>query len=67
MGKWNSPNMSEAEVFQCMGHSNWTICSRLSQICSPIFPNFSLSYWGPILITPEREKGGKWENGIHPT
>ena len=32
--------------FQCLGHSNWTICSPLSPFCSEIFPTFSLSYWG---------------------
>ena len=59
MGKWNSVNLCEAQVFQCLGHSNWTICSLLSQFCSS---NFSLSYWGLILITPEivRLKMGKW-------
>ena len=30
MGKWNSPNLSKTKVFQCLGHSNWTICSLLS-------------------------------------
>ena len=57
--------MDDTEGFGCLGHSNWTICSLLSHICSPNFPTFSLSYWRrPILITPERGrlkmgKGGK--------
>ena len=49
--------MNETEGFQCLGHSNWTICSPLSQFCSENFPTFSLSYWeansyypkGPIM------------------
>ena len=44
MGKCNSPNLSVREGFQCLGHSNWTICSLLSQFCSLNFPNLSLSY-----------------------
>ena len=38
--------MDETKGFQCLGHSNWTICSPLSPFCSEIFPTFSLSYWG---------------------
>ena len=30
--------MDKAEGFQCLGPSNWTICSPLSQFCSEIFP-----------------------------
>ena len=52
--------MDETEGFQCLGGSNWTICSPLSQIHSEHFQTFSLSYWGPILITPE---GQLWEKG----
>ena len=29
MGKWISPNLSQAEDFECLEHSNWTICSHL--------------------------------------
>ena len=54
-------NLDETEGFQCLGHSNWTTCSPLSQFCSEIFPLFSLSYWGPILFTPDN---GKWEKGF---
>ena len=62
MGKSISPNLSVPQVFQCLEHSNWTICTLLSQFCSQNFPTFSLLYWGPILITPERGrlKMGKW-------
>ena len=48
-GSWENfpfPNMDKTEGFQCLGHSNWIICSPLSQSCSPIFSTFSLSYWG---------------------
>ena len=37
--------MDETQGFGCLGHSNWTICSMLSQFCSLNFPFFSLSYW----------------------
>ena len=40
----NSPNPSETLGFQCLGHSNLTICSLLSQFCSPIFQTSSVSY-----------------------
>ena len=46
-------NLDETEGFQCLGHSNWTTCSPLSQSCSGKFPTFSLSYWGANSITPE--------------
>ena len=29
----------------CLWHSNWTICSLLSQFCSEIFPPFYLDTW----------------------
>ena len=38
MGKWNSPNLSETQGFQCLAHSNWTLCSLLSQFCFLNFP-----------------------------
>ena len=38
--------MDKTEGFQCLGPSNWTICSTLSPFCSEKFPIFSLSYWG---------------------
>ena len=64
MGKWNSPNLRVRVGFQCLGHSNWTICSLLSQFYFLNFPIFVLSYWRPILITPESErlKTGKWNS-----
>ena len=56
--------MDETEGFQCLIHSNWTICSLLSPFCSQIFPSISPSYWGAILFTPE---GQLSEKGILPT
>ena len=29
MGKWISPNLGQAGDIECLGHSNWTICSHL--------------------------------------
>ena len=37
---WKSPNLSEPQGTQYLGHSNWTICSPLSQFCPEIFPTF---------------------------
>ena len=65
MGKWNSPNLSEIQWFECLGHSNWTICRLLSQFCFLNFFNFDIFILGiPILITPERGrlKMGKWNS-----
>ena len=31
MGNWYSHNLSVRVGFQCLGHSNWTICSLLSR------------------------------------
>merc|ERR1739842_188579 len=48
-GSWENfpfPNMDGTEGFQCLWHSNWTICSPLSPYCTEIFPTFPLSYWG---------------------
>ena len=63
MRKWNSPNLGETQDFGCLGHSNWTICSPLSQFCTENFPTFDFyTGEGQFLITP-----GIWENEIHPT
>ena len=46
--------MDETEGFQCLGHSNWTICSPLSPFCPKKFPPFyPASHNKPFLITPE--------------
>ena len=52
--------MDETEGFQCLGHSNWTICIPLNHFCFQIFPSFSLSYWEANSYTPE---GQFWEKG----
>ena len=47
-GSWENfpfPNMDKTEGIECLGHSNWTICSPLSPLCSEIFTTFPLSYW----------------------
>ena len=67
MGKWISPNLSETQGFECLGHSNWTICSLLSQFCSLNFPTSTSLYWGAQFLLPQREESWKWENGILPT
>ena len=38
--KWN-----DSRNFECLGYSNWTICSSLSPFCPKRFSTFSLSYW----------------------
>ena len=38
--------MDDTHEFDCLGHSNWTICSLLSQFCSLNFSTFLLSYSG---------------------
>ena len=58
--KWNSLNLSVRGGFQCLGHSNWTICSLLSQFCPLNFPTFSLSYWRANSYYPTERKA---ENG----
>ena len=40
-----TPQLNKTEGFQCLGHSNWTICTLLSQFYFPNFTTFSLSYW----------------------
>ena len=63
MGKWNSPNLSEKQGFQCFWHSNWTICSLLSCFSPTKFPTFSLSYWGANSYYPRERmtENGKME------
>ena len=65
--------MNETDGFQCLGHSNWTICSPLSPFCSEIFPTFSLSYWGAHSYYPRgpiMRKGNSpnsrygWNSGV---
>ena len=37
--------LNETESFECLGHSNLTICSPFSPFCFHIFAAFALSYW----------------------
>ena len=63
MRKWSYPNHSDTQGIVYQGHSNWTICSHLSQFCSENFPTFDFHAGKcQFLITP-----GKWENKILPT
>ena len=76
MGVWRNfpfPNMDDTEGIECLGHSNWTICSPLSPFCSEIFPTFSLSYWGAHSYYPRgliMRKGNSlnsrngWDRGV---
>ena len=65
--------MDKTDGFGCLGHSNWTICSLLSQFCSHNFPTFSLSCWEANSYYPRGlilRKGNshnswnEWERGI---
>ena len=63
-GNLKSHNQRVKVGFQCLGHSNWTICGQLRQFCCFNFPIFSLLYCRPILITPESGRliTGKWNS-----
>ena len=51
--------------FQCLGHSNWTICSPYSYFCSKKkFMLFTFILGGQFLL-PQRANNGK--SGILPT
>ena len=52
MGKQNSPNLSETQGFECLGHSNWTIFRLLSQFCFLKFPTSRSLYWGAQFLLP---------------
>ena len=51
--------MDETEGLLCLGDSNWTICSHLSQFCSAKFQTFPLSYWRAISYYPRGPIMGK--------
>ena len=48
----------------CLGHSNRTICSMLSQFCSTKFPIFSLSCWESNSYYPRERKVENWKMRI---
>ena len=53
-GNFSTPKLDEAGGFKCLGHSNWTICSPLSQFCFRIFASFFHLYTPrTIFNTPE--------------
>ena len=62
-GKWHSHNLGETQDYECLGHSNRTICSPLSLFCSLIFFTFQLLYWGANSYYPRerRAENGKME------
>ena len=51
--------MDETEGSQCLGHSNWTICSPLSSFCSRRFSTFSPFILGGQFLLPQRANNGK--------
>ena len=53
MRKGSSPN---TEGIKCLGHSNWTTCSLLSQFCSEIFPTFYFHAPEPISFIPQENE-----------
>ena len=63
-----TPKVDEKKGFQCLGHSNWTICIPFSPFCSGKFPSFSPSYWeansyyprGPIMGKGKIIQPQKW-------
>ena len=65
--------LNETRGFQCLGHSNWTICSPLSSFCSRRFSTFSPSYWEANSYYPRGVIMGKgnshnlkirWDRGV---
>ena len=63
MEKWISRNLSETQGFECLGHSNWTICSLLSQSRFLIFPTSTSLYRKAQFLFPHREDRAGAENG----
>ena len=41
---------------QCLGHSNWIICSLLSQFCSEMFPTFDFHTLEANFFIPQVEE-----------
>ena len=52
---------NETGGFQCLGHSNWVICSRLSHFCSKYFLTFSTFILGDHFLLPQKANYQKWE------
>ena len=51
-GKSPIPELNETHKFECLEHSNWTICSPLSPFCSGNFQFVSSLYWEAISYYP---------------
>ena len=73
MGILPTSKQNETGGFQCLGHSNWTICSPLSPFCAKRFSTFSLSYWEANSYYPRGLIMGKgnspnfktgWDRGV---
>ena len=58
-GFLTTPKLIEIVGFQCLGHSNWTICNPLSPFFLCDFSTFSLSYWGANSYYPRWPIMGK--------
>ena len=54
MGNHPTLELNENGNFECLGHSNWTICITLSPSSSKIIPTFPLSYWEANSYYPTR-------------
>ena len=54
--------MDESDSFQCLGHSNWTICSLLSQFCSEFFKLLTLMPQSPFSLFPRKMRKGNSPN-----
>ena len=52
--------MDKKQVFECLGQSNWTICSRLTPLCYRNFQKLSPLYWEANSYYPRE---GQAENG----
>ena len=63
MGKGIHPTskLNETRGFQCLGHSNWTICSPLSPFCSKKVSTFFTFILGGQFLLPKWPNNGKRE------
>ena len=57
--KWN-----DSRDFQCLGHSNWTICELYGYLCSKKISFFFTFILGSQFLLPQRANNGK--SGILP-
>ena len=64
MGDHPTQELNESGNFECLRHSNWTICSPLSPSCWRMFPAFPLSY---LEANNYHTRGLLTENGESPS